>query len=300
MDQTPPEINRVHGETDRGVLMSDRGLLLETAEPLPAAMPESPFSRFCETVGPVVDWLLRDGRRIRDTRQFLGELCERLVAQGLPLCRSTFHIRTLHPLILTTGFYWRRDGQGAKLNHREHGIQASPAYLNSPVRIVYEEGRAVRRRLDAPGALLDFPILDELRAEGVTDYLAMPAPFSDGRAACITLATDRRGGFTDAEVEELQGLVPMIGLVLEIQETRRVARTILETYLGPRTGAARGCYAARSSAATPRRSRRCCGTATCAASRGSPTPAAARRCWQSSTLTSSAWRSRSPGTAARS
>jgi adenylate cyclase len=214
--------------------MSNRGVRLEVAEP---AAPELPFSRFCETVGPVIEWLLRDGRHIRDTRVFLGELCERLVAHGLPLCRTTFHIRTLHPLILTTGFFWRPDGEGPKQNHREHGVQASPAYLNSPVRIVYEERRAVRRRLDAPGARLDFPILEELKAEGVTDYLAIPAPFSDGRAACITMSTDRPGGFTEAEVAELHGLVPLVGLVLEVQATRQMARTILETYLGPRTGA---------------------------------------------------------------
>ena len=70
----------------------------------PAAhAPGSPIGTICDSIGPVTDWLLSDGRRLRDTRLFLGELSERLVAQGLPLWRTTFHIRTLHPLILSTG-----------------------------------------------------------------------------------------------------------------------------------------------------------------------------------------------------
>ena len=201
-----------------------------------AHAPGSPIGTICDSIGPVTEWLLGDGRRLRDTRLFLGELSERLVAQGLPLWRTTFHIRTLHPLILSTGYYWRRDGEGPKQNHREHGIQLSPAYLNSPVRIVYEEGRPVRRRLDGPSARLDFPILAEIKAEGVTEYLALPVPFSDGKNACLTLACDRPGGFTDREVEIAEALVPLIGLVLEVQETHRIARTRLDTYLGPRTG----------------------------------------------------------------
>ena len=198
--------------------------------------PGSPIGTICDSIGPVTEWLLGDARRLRDTRLFLGELSERLVAQGLPLWRTTFHIRTLHPLILSTGYFWRRNGEGPKENHREHGIQLSPAYLNSPVRIVYEEGRPVRRRLDGPSARLDFPILEDIKAEGVTEYLALPVPFSDGKNACLTLACDRPGGFTDREVEIAEALVPLIGLVLEVQETHRVARTLLDTYLGSRTG----------------------------------------------------------------
>lgn len=205
-------------------------------EPAPQA-PGSPIGTICDSVGPVTAWLLGEGRRLRDTRLFLGELSQRLVAQGMPLWRTTFHIRTLHPLILSTGYFWRRDGEGPKQNHREHGIQLSPAYLNSPVRIVFEQGRPVRRRLDGPAARLDFPILEDIRAEGVTDYLALPLPLSDGTYACLTLASDRPGGFTEHEIENAEALVPLIGLVLEVQETHRVARTLLDTYLGSRTGA---------------------------------------------------------------
>ena len=70
--------------------MNDIRVPVESA----AHAPGSPIGTICESIGPVTEWLLRDGRRLRDTRLFLGELSERLVAQGLPLWRTTFHIRT--------------------------------------------------------------------------------------------------------------------------------------------------------------------------------------------------------------
>jgi hypothetical protein len=45
----------------------------------------------------VVDWLI-DGARTEHTPQdVLAELCDRLVAGGLPLHRVAIFVRTLHP-----------------------------------------------------------------------------------------------------------------------------------------------------------------------------------------------------------
>ena len=53
--------------------------------------------------------------------------------------------------------------------------------------------------LDGPPQPREFPILAELRAEGVTEYLGLPLPFSDGSWKAITFSTCAPGGFSDEQ-----------------------------------------------------------------------------------------------------
>src|ERR1700751_4369692 len=48
----------------------------------------------------------------------------------------------------------------------------------------------------------------------------------------VTFATDRPGGFSDAHVARLRGLLPHLALVSEIRLKNRMGRTLLETYVG--------------------------------------------------------------------
>ena len=51
-----------------------------------------------------------------------------------------------------------------------------------------------------PGYPLDFPVLQQFKAEGGTDYAALPMIRSAGETNAITFLTDRTGGFTDSEI----------------------------------------------------------------------------------------------------
>jgi adenylate cyclase len=186
---------------------------------------------------PPADWLLREGRFAATTRDLLDRLCRRLTAAGLPLWRVTYHQRTLHPRIGTTTYCWRRDQEeGASVIHRPHGCQETPQYLNSPVAAVVDGAETVRRRLEGGAAEPGFPVLDGLRAEGATDYAAMPVAFSDGLVTVVTWASDRPGGFTAAELRRLDDLLPALGAVLEARAVRRIATTVLDTYVGHAAG----------------------------------------------------------------
>src|ERR1700691_4553074 len=48
----------------------------------------------------------------------------------------------------------------------------------------------------------------------------------------VTFATDRPGGFDDAHIGGLLKLLPVLALVSEIRVKNRLARTLLETYVG--------------------------------------------------------------------
>lgn len=193
-------------------------------------------SRSETCIGATATWLLREGRDLGDSRTVIGEFCRRLVAEGFPLYRMSVGTRTLHPQVLAIGYVWRRGNGEPVEEQREHGILENPVYLRSPIKAIYDGAPEVRRRLEGRDAVIDFPILEELRAEGVTDYLALPMRLSEGRRGTITIATDRPGGFTEQELMSFTQIVPVLALVLEVKETQRITATLLETYLGRDAG----------------------------------------------------------------
>jgi adenylate cyclase len=182
----------------------------------------------------VVRWLLGPGRSIRQPGDLLHELSWHLCAAGVPLARTTFHIGTLHPQFLGLFCRWLRATGETEESSIAHGVRQTAAYLRSPMPLVFE-GQTIRRRLES-GDMNEFPILAELRAAGITDYLATPITFSDGRIAAATWATDRPGGFTDAEIALTESLLPSLGLLLEVQSVRLISANLLGVYLGQQTG----------------------------------------------------------------
>jgi adenylate cyclase len=184
----------------------------------------------------VAAWLLQDARDLADTRSVIGGLCQRLSATGFPIFRVFLSIGTLHPQVATIGYQWRRGESLPTETPREHGIDRQDVYLRSPIKLIHDGAPEVRRRLADPPMVRDFPILDDLAAEGVTDYLLIPLRFSSHRINAISVATDRPGGFSEAEAARFKQLALPLALVLEVKETRRIASTLLDTYLGHDAG----------------------------------------------------------------
>jgi adenylate cyclase len=59
---------------------------------------------------------------------------------------------------------------------------------------------------------------------------------SDGQANAITFLTDREEGFTDSETAGLENIAQALGVITELQSARRIAKSLLDTYIGRRTG----------------------------------------------------------------
>jgi hypothetical protein len=68
-------------------------------------------------------------------------------------------------------------------------------------------------------------VYDEMRAKGLTDYVAWPLYHTLGKRHIVTFATDRAGGFDDAHIAGLKPLLPVLALVSEIRMKNRLART---------------------------------------------------------------------------
>jgi adenylate cyclase len=188
-------------------------------------------------MSPLVDWILAIGWEMATVPDLLRGLGAQIVGLGVPLCRLKLHLRTLHPQFLGVSYTWTRGVDEVAEFKATYAILNQDCYRSSPFRAIFEEGAGgVRRRLDVPGLELDYPILEELRAAGATDYVVMPIVFSDGRRSALAVCGDRRGGFTTAELELISDMLLVLSRLLEVHASRRTAQTILETYLGPVSG----------------------------------------------------------------
>jgi adenylate cyclase len=180
------------------------------------------------------DWLIDGARSAATSTQMMSELCERLVAAGLPLWRVGFFVRTLHPDIVGRNFIWK-PGTEVVSGTTNYDVLDSPEYLHSPLAIVFGEGREVRHRIDDPESRR-FPFLDDMREEGVTDYIALPMIQSDGSVHASSWTTKKPGGFTDEHLNGLRSLIPPMTRLIEITRLQRTAMVLLDTYVGNRAG----------------------------------------------------------------
>ena len=133
----------------------------------------------------LTDWLIDGGRSAASPSRFMAESCERMVAAGLPLWRVGVFVRTLHPEIYGRNFIWK-PGAEVEIGTVDFDILESPDFTHSPLKIVFQQGHGGSgpHRRSREQALSDHR---RLRAEGVTDYIALPLPFIDGTVQCIEL-----------------------------------------------------------------------------------------------------------------
>ena len=183
---------------------------------------------------PVLRWLMTDGRRITDPKSFLENFAICLTEAGVEVSRITTGVPVLHPQLYSYSGLWER-GKGVTERLYRANVSQDAILANSPIKSAYE-GSPFRSRLTAPAADGEFPILMELRRAGMTDYVVLPVPFSDGTNKALSLATSRDGGFSDDELALFTAMTPAVASNLEIQALRRMARTLLDTYVGSQSG----------------------------------------------------------------
>ncbi len=183
----------------------------------------------------VVDWLTDGAGSGSLSEDVLAELCRRMVDSGVPLWRVAVFVNTLHPDVIGRAFIWQAD-TGVKITEAQYDILETDEYQSSPVVAVYATRQPIRRRLSDGGRPDDFPIMHELRAEGATDYVAFPLPFTDGTIHVASWSTRQPGGFTTQQFADLESVIAPLTRVAEIRALRRTATNLLNTYVGRQAG----------------------------------------------------------------
>jgi len=188
----------------------------------------------------IVEWLADEALRESDPTNLFGELCRRLRAIGVPIMRAQLAFRVLHPLYNASTLTWY-PAKGVVVEHfsREQSTQ-EPFLRSPPGYVVTHRLPVLRRRLTGATALLDFEVLEELRAQGGTDYIVFLNSFdSVGQSGFIcSWLGDRGAGFTDDEIAELRRVTRQLGIALKSKIERNVAQNVAHAYLGKHAGRA--------------------------------------------------------------
>jgi adenylate cyclase len=189
----------------------------------------------------LINWILEEGRDNDDLGAILETVSERLVAWGIPVCRTTLNMPTIDPVAAVLSFQWSRE-KGVMRSTFAPGVSGGTQFRRSPIGYLVERNLGFERwKLEDPEVVGRFPLFQELRALGITEYALQLVPFSKGRTglqgAALSMATDRAGGFSDAEIEEAARILPALSLVAYRIGLLHVATETLGAYLGPQTGA---------------------------------------------------------------
>ena len=182
------------------------------------------------------DWLISHGRLLADASDVIRETARHIAAGGCLLSRLMVSIRTLHPQVAAISYAWNASNDEVEIVPRGYSVLDADTYLASPIRLIHAGEPMIRRRLVGQRNSDDFPILQELRAAGATDYVVLPLRFSGNRINVVSFTTKRPEGFADEAVDALRSLSEVLALVLDPLETRRIARALLGTYLGADAG----------------------------------------------------------------
>jgi len=185
----------------------------------------------------IMHWLINDTRDQRFIDNIFAELCVRLQRAGIPVKRATLHLLIYHPQWLGARIMWADGMREAELARVDYDVRGRSEYIGSPANEIHDGATEVRENLERnPSLGRKHAIYDEMRANGLTDYVAWPLYHTLGKRHIVTFATDRSGGFDDAHISGLLELLPILALVSEIRMKNRLARTLLETYVGPHAG----------------------------------------------------------------
>jgi adenylate cyclase len=185
----------------------------------------------------VVHWLTNDTRDERFLDNIFAELCVRLRQADIPVKRASLHLLIYHPQWLGARILWVDGMPEAEFERIDYDVRERSEYINSPANEVHDGAAEVREDLEREPSLgRRHAVYDEMRAKGLTDYVAWPLYHTLGKRHMVTFATDRPGGFDDAHIAGLLRLLPALALVSEIRMKNRLARTLLETYVGSHAG----------------------------------------------------------------
>lgn len=177
------------------------------------------------------EWLVDGARSSANIRTTIAELCNRLRDAGVPVSRFVLLNFQLHPNLLGTRFRWFEDGTIDQTN-ADLGLFKGADFLDNPMGQILKTRKELRRKLCDPDCPCDYQVLEALKTDGVTDYLAQPLFFSNNEVHGVTWATHEEGGFDDAQIAAITRIRSPFARLAETYILRLNASNLLSAYVG--------------------------------------------------------------------
>src|SRR5215475_12985351 len=118
----------------------------------------------------LINWILEEGRDNDDLGAILEKFSDWLVARGIPVCRTTLNMPTIDPVAAVLSFQWSRE-KGVERSMTTPEDAGGTEFQRSPISYVIERNLGAQRwKLDDRATVERFPLFQELRARGITEY----------------------------------------------------------------------------------------------------------------------------------
>src|SRR5260370_16161744 len=196
-------------------------------------------------VDRIADWMAHSGLAGAEEGGLPREFGGKGNAAALPISRALAIIDTLHPVHEGTVFRWRDDNveeKAATQYGRTTEGDAAEFWRRSPFYHLLQSGGEELRRRIGFGDSADFPIIQDMKDEGHTDYIVFVHRFASGATIgamdCVYSGWSTRSnrGVNDHDIVALRRLVPVLHLAIKSAALAKVADTLLQVYLGPDAG----------------------------------------------------------------
>ncbi len=195
----------------------------------------------------IAAWLAEQGLRNLPLEELVDGFVRRLNEAGVPVARVFVGMNTLHPMVRARSLVWDRATGPATHFEFQHNEVDVPIMRASPFATMLRDGLAeMRFDLTVPRDG-EWPVFTELRGLGMTDWLGNVFPFGElapqlpvleaaGSAGELWLvasfATDKKGGYSEAEMARLREILPLFALAVKATTMRAIFHGLLASYLG--------------------------------------------------------------------
>lgn len=190
----------------------------------------------------LLDWTHGKAYAVGSPIKLIDGFAWRLAATGLPVDRLALSVSLLHPHFRGYGIRWWQESGMAEEVLVAHDVTNSDAYRASPFPAIVERGDTIRVRIEGANET-PFPVIADLRAQGYTDYFALPIALGgmlgadeNRRFQVGNVATKRKGGFTASDIAAIRAAFTALEGPLALVTERRIAQDLLAIYLGRNTG----------------------------------------------------------------
>jgi adenylate cyclase len=170
---------------------------------------------------PTIAWLLRDGASVTTPSALVGELCSRLVAEGMPISGAVLAVASLDPLVAQRRLRWTHADARVVEELQLHGMVA--AGKKAPIR-----GVGTRFQLSGGNQRRHWRGRRRQRRN-----LSGRAEW-EGAVHEVEFFSERKSGFEVAELLHLSEVSLALAAPLQVVIARGVTLTLLQAYLGRR------------------------------------------------------------------
>ncbi len=163
--------------------------------------------------------------------------CAGLTAGGIPLVRAYVGFRMLHPLYEAASLLWTEGGIDNQLHPQGGG--ESEEWQRSPLHWLHQKQLPMmRRRLTGAEAKVDFPLLEDLKGTGHTDYVGLGVAFREDwtEGLLSSWTTKREQGFSESDLRDLRFVIRPLANAIKPRIERRISENIATAYLGQSAG----------------------------------------------------------------